>query len=373
MTDSGTATFKYNCREQVFVALISEGPDAFVAQHKFPPLTRTTDAGHDFDAFSFVVGLSNSATSISATISFLNERPFVPASYATSFVNAARDLASRLSASPSDELHHFESTTGNTGGISELFTESLGKWGTLSYRSRESSIPSRPLPASSARCQCVSRRGTTSPWGASRPSRPSPLLLLRPWQTDRSRAHDNYDHAAKPSSTVPAAPVPTVPSVHPTIPLLKRGHTTVVRPSARPHFKAHGRAHSPKAAAAPKLCAAKDQQQNPMLPARGLWLLSGQSAPDVASPIATTVDGLTRFECPAPDCTHTLDSLGGIRRHYKAKHLGLRRACPLCGVGFQNARNDVVKRHLKNTCKAPQEQRARCIAELPAKKRRIRA
>ncbi|KAJ7482703.1 hypothetical protein FB451DRAFT_1394016 [Mycena latifolia] len=53
----------------------------------------------------------------------------------------------------------------------------------------------------------------------------------------------------------------------------------------------------------------------------------------------------------------------------KAKHLGQRRTCPLCGAWFESTPNDVVKRHLNNTCKFSQEDRVRCItAEFSVRK-----
>ncbi|KAJ7482696.1 hypothetical protein FB451DRAFT_1442309 [Mycena latifolia] len=402
----------------------------------------------------------------STGMSLLDEYPFLPGFYTTSFVDAVRDLSS-LSAKvlhpPSNETQCFETAT-NDIEAADLFTESLDKWGTscdqlfdLDAASAALVIPREPESESpistGSKCCALTRpyagnhlsMGMTSvPFAPSLTTSPSPSVAHEsfscsshdfesgaeasatvPLEDDTHAASYEFDgvselsaspsdlssvdpqelsnqydvvarveDADEPPSTVP------VPSVRVTIPLPKRSSITLMSSSSTfnvtaaqdadseaddgadsDYVEAHTiglkrRAPSSKPKAALKHRAPKRQRGASPLPPPPANIDSeyGQTASSTPSPIAITVGSLTQFKCPASHCTHPpLNTAGGITRHYWATHLGLRRACPLCGKEFESPRNDVVKRHLKHTCKAPQELRAQCIAELPAKKRKVRA
>ncbi|KAJ7474917.1 hypothetical protein FB451DRAFT_1558155 [Mycena latifolia] len=145
-------------------------------------------------------------------------------------------------------------------------------------------------------------------------------------------------------------------------------HTTW-RKRRAPASKPKGTHTASKVGAASKRRAPKREQAPPTPPSDAdADAESGLSEPNIPKPIAIAVGGSTRFRCPAPGCKHTLDTPGGITRHYPGAHLRLLSPCPLgCGTQFKNPRNHLVMRHLEHSCKASEREKDRCIAKLAAK------
>ncbi|KAJ7687861.1 hypothetical protein B0H17DRAFT_1203382 [Mycena rosella] len=82
-------------------------------------------------------------------------------------------------------------------------------------------------------------------------------------------------------------------------------------------------------------------------------------------PRVITVKGEKRYECPVACCKHTLQTSGGITRHYRSDHLLRTGKCALCGEVFKNDRNDVLTRHLKVSCKGgTARERLQCLKAL---------